>query len=181
MSTSGAFSAHPTGYERFSANEGENLLQNLIDNQLIPFEKGGLAEQRLANITLQNARVGGKLDRIDIQDGEVLISDYKTGKSLSSFDTKDQTKTVKAWRHRTQLLFYCLLASQDSRFNKAKKIGAQMIYVEADKTNQLLLGLAPTTDELERPQRLIEVVWQHIMKLQFPDVSDYPATYSRES
>jgi ATP-dependent exoDNAse (exonuclease V) beta subunit len=119
----------PLDYERFKVR-GEQLLPKLLKTGGLQLLKGGLAEQRLSDITLRQARINGKLDRIDQAEGSLVISDYKTGKPLNSFDTKDQTKAVKAWRHRTQLLFYALLVKNSARFKDAKAIKAQMLYVE---------------------------------------------------
>jgi DNA helicase-2/ATP-dependent DNA helicase PcrA len=164
----------PIDYQRYRLR-GEELLPKLLtDNQTLIL-RGGLAEQRLTNINLEQAMINGKLDRIDVDGDTLTISDYKTGKPLNSFDTQDQTKMVKAWRHRTQLQFYALLVGQAARFKKAKTIKAQMLYVEAEQTSQIALGLNPTTEELERLSRLVEAVWRHIIGLNFPDTNSYSA------
>lgn len=164
----------PLDYRRYR-QRGEDLLRQLLVDNAASLQKGGLAEQRLADIMLTNARIGGKLDRIDNDSSSLIVSDYKTGKPLASFATKDQTKAVKAWRHRTQLEFYCLLVQRSGRFKAASAISAQMLYLEADKPSQISLALQPTAEALKRLEQLIEAVWQHIMKLDFPDVSGYAA------
>jgi DNA helicase-2/ATP-dependent DNA helicase PcrA len=162
----------PLDYERFYVR-GVELLQRLLTDKLLVLAEGGLSEQKLSGINMGEARVGGKIDRIDLLDGELTISDYKTGGPLTSFDTKDQTKAVKAWRHRTQLLFYALLARESARYKFAKTVRAQMLYLEADKASQLCLGFNPDKAELDRLAQLVEKVWQRIMNLDFPDTSSY--------
>ena len=164
----------PADYEHFRIR-GQTLLKNLLqkDNLLLP--KGGLAEQKINDITLDKARIKGKLDRLNLNDGQLIISDYKTGKALASFTTKDRTKAVKAWRHKTQLLFYCLLAQKDARFAKAKDITAQMLYLEAEQPEQRALTLKPDISDIARLESLIEAVWQHVTKLEFPNTENYPA------
>jgi DNA helicase-2/ATP-dependent DNA helicase PcrA len=163
----------PVDYERFKTR-GEELLQDLLKPGRLTLHKGGLSEQKINDVMLEHARIQGKLDRLDQTEDQLIISDYKTGKALSSFATKDQTKAIKAWRHKTQLLFYCLLVRRSGRFPAAKPLTAQMLYVEADKPSQLMLSLEPDPAELQRLERLIEAVWQRIMRLQFPDVAGYP-------
>jgi DNA helicase-2/ATP-dependent DNA helicase PcrA len=159
-------------YKRYRLR-GEELLSKLLTKDQALILKDGLAEQRLTDITLEKARIKGTLDRIDIEGDVLTISDYKTGKPLTSFDTKDQTKLVKAWRHRLQLQFYALLVGQSARFKKAGIIRAQMLYVEAEQTSQIALGLNPAPQELDRLRRLIEAVWRHVIDLNFPDTNGY--------
>jgi len=161
----------PIDYARYYTR-GEQLLQRIIPDNYLSIPKGGLSEQRVTDIMLDAARLNGKLDRIDILSEVLIVADYKTGKALLNFETKDQTKAVKAWRHLTQLLFYCLLVDKEARFKKPVA-SAQMIYVEADKASQLVLSHTPAKDELERLSQLIEAVWRHIMDLNFPDTSAY--------
>jgi len=162
----------PLDFERFKVR-GEQLLRKLTKDGSLQLIKGGLSEQRIGDVALQAAHINGKLDRIDIVDRALVVSDYKTGKSLNSFDTKDQTKRVKAWRHRNQLLFYCLLIQNSPRFKSATSLQAQMVYVEAEKASELRLGLEPTKPSLQRLSELTEAVWKHVMDLNFPDVSQY--------
>jgi DNA helicase II / ATP-dependent DNA helicase PcrA len=161
----------PLDYERYSTR-GRQLLEQLFESQL-SLQPGGLAEQRISDVMLGSARIGGKLDRIDSNESGLLISDYKTGKPLTNFETKDQTKMVKAWRHRTQLLFYSLLVQRSGRFGAAPNLSAQMLYLEADKPSQMILGLQPNAAQLDRLERLVEAVWKHITDLNFPDTGAY--------
>jgi DNA helicase-2/ATP-dependent DNA helicase PcrA len=162
----------PIDYERYHGR-GLALLSSLFKDKKLALAKGGLTEQRLADISLDNARINGNLDRVDVGKDTIIISDYKTGTPLNSFETKDQTKAIKAWRHRTQLLFYALLLRESRRFPASRPVQAQMIYLEADSASKMNLSLQPQPEELERLQKLIEAVWAHIMALDFPDTTAY--------
>lgn len=163
----------PAEFELYK-NKGRGLLTDLIDKKLLTLPKGSLAEQSIKDVLIGEARLGGKLDRLDTPDKNTLIiSDYKTGKALSSFDTKDKTKEHKAWRSRYQLLFYCLLARNSSRYGKVPNVSGKIIYVEAPHPDTTALTLVPTEHELEELSRLVQVVWKHIASLDFPDISGY--------
>ena len=159
-------------YERFLPF-GQQMLTELFTTKGFTIPKGGLAEVTLNDIYVGEARLGGKLDHAFVAGTQLLISDYKTGKPLSSFTTRDQTKVVKAWQHRTQLLFYALLASSSSRFAGLKAISGQMLYVEAETPRELTLSLTPSQEDMERIEALAVVVWKHVTDLNFPDVSTY--------
>ena len=152
---------------------GQELLTKLLKSDTFWLPKNSLPEQHVNDVSIGNAILKGTIDRIDSKDGELTIVDYKTGKPLPSFTTKDQTKAVKAWRHRTQLVFYALLAQRSGRFKAARTIKGQMIYLEASTPRELIRELIPSPDELDRLTLLIEAVWPRIQELNLPDVSNY--------
>lgn len=155
---------------------GEDLLQKLLVSDTFWLGKGDLAEQSLSDIKIGNALLKGTLDRIHIQGSQATIIDYKTGKPLSSFTTRDQTKAVKAWRHRMQLIFYVLLVEQSPRFSAQEVVG-QMWYLEAATAKELIREYIPTSVEVERMAQLVQVIWSKIQELNLPDVRNYSADY----
>ena len=131
-----------------------------------------------SEVKIDAARVGdalldGIIDRLEINDGYAIITDYKTGAPLSSFTTRDKTKEVKAWRHRSQLIFYALLLKSSSSFPSINSVAGQVIYLEADSIKDFSKTYNPTDDEIERMGRLVNKVWQLIIKLDFPDTAKY--------
>ncbi|MBP7806908.1 ATP-dependent helicase [Candidatus Saccharibacteria bacterium] len=151
---------------------GEKLLPLLIEQADLLVPKGALSEQFIEATLEQNARIKGKLDSLLVTENSVLVSDYKTGKPLASFATKDKLKMIKAWRHRVQLQFYCLLVRESGRY-KTTNVTAQMLYVEAETPKAMQLDLQPSDEELDKLQKLITIVWQRVQDLDFPDVSKY--------
>jgi len=114
------------------------------------------------------------LDRVDLQDkSRLFVVDYKTGKPLGSFRTKDRTKAVKAWKHRTQLVFYTLLARHAFALKDYRSFEGHMIYLEADQARDLIRTYVPSKEETNRLELLINAVWHKIMKIEFPDVAAY--------
>ncbi|HVU59649.1 MAG TPA: ATP-dependent DNA helicase [Candidatus Saccharimonadales bacterium] len=160
-------------YDRYLIH-GQGVLTRLLETLHYSLPAGGLPEQKLSVLLPGGAELAGKLDRVHrTADGMLHIADYKTGEPLSSFTTHDQKKAIKAWRHKTQLAFYALLASQSGRFAGTHDIEGCMVYVEAETTRELELAYLPGPDDLARLTQLIGRVWQHIKALDLPDTSAY--------
>lgn len=160
-------------YQKFKI-KGEQTLDRLFNSLGYKLRKGSLQEQNLSDILVGPARIGGKLDRIDTRDkNNLLIVDYKTGKPLSSFDTKDQSKAVKAWRQKLQLIFYALLTKKAPRFTGYRNVEGEMVYVEAENSNQLSRAYTPTEEDIERLESLIIKVWDKIQQVDLPDTEHY--------
>ncbi len=156
---------------------GQDLLEHLLSSDTFWLAKGGLPEQSFSATLDGGVRLRGKLDRIDSTKESITISDYKTGKPLTSLYTKDRTKQVKAWRHRQQLLFYALLIQSSGRATN-KEINTQIIYLEAASAKELIRGLKPTKEDLEQTSQTIKAVWQHINNASFPPTKNYSSDYN---
>ncbi len=157
-------------FKRYKAH-GQQMLSQLFEIYTLP--KGSKPEQRLTDVRLSSAVIDGKLDRIDIDDNTLTIVDYKTGSILPSFDTTSKTLSVKAWRQKTQLIFYALLAQNHPRFSKFKDIKGQIVYVEAKSDKELVRTYKPSQEEIDRLEKLIEAVWAKVKAVDFPNTTSY--------
>ena len=156
----------PAEHKRYLA-QGKRTLSRLFGALKYRLPAGSSSEQKLRDIRLGKALISGKLDRLDDNDGELTIVDYKTGRPLSSFDTKDKNQALKAYKQKLQLVFYALL------MDRPGKITGQMVYVEADNPKSLMRAYQPTPEDMAHLRRLIEAVWRRIIKVDLPDVSSY--------
>jgi DNA helicase II / ATP-dependent DNA helicase PcrA len=164
-------------YARYLTH-GQNVLKRLFNDYEVVLPANGKPEFKL-NAYIQGTPLSGKLDRIDINiiDGTVLITDYKTSTPLVNFYTKNKGLAVKAWRHRTQLELYALMV-QNSPFNKGiKNIETQMMYVEAETPKELVRKYSPEQHNLSRLSKLVEIVSDKITRLNLPDTRHYDETY----
>ncbi len=161
-------------YERYLVH-GQKVLQKLFGDLDYTLTAGSLPEQSFRDIRVEQAHLSGAMDRLDQKENNLVIVDYKTGKPLSSFDTKDKNKQVKAWKHRTQLIFYTLLIQNSPRYKNINNITGQMVYVEAESAAQLIRSYQASPEEVQQLSQLIQTVWQHIMDLSFPNTDHYPA------
>jgi DNA helicase-2/ATP-dependent DNA helicase PcrA len=155
---------------------GVDTIERLFKDLDFKLPKNAFPEYVINQSRLGTVRLRGNLDHVQVRNDSVLISDYKTGTPLTSFETKDATKSLKAWRHKNQLLFYYYLYKQSTHYKKRSTISTQMIYLEAEQPNQLILSLEDTKEELQRAEALINIVWKNIMSGNFPDTEKYPKT-----
>jgi DNA helicase-2/ATP-dependent DNA helicase PcrA len=158
-------------------DHGRLLIEKLLASETFWIGKGGIPEQKITDVTIGNARLNGTIDRIDKTKNTVTIVDYKTGKPLSSFDTKNTALQLKAWRHKMQLIFYAMLLKHSPRF-KASDIRGQMWYVEASSAKELIREYIPTEEDIARMEKLTVVIWKHVINLSLPDISGYTSDYA---
>lgn len=156
---------------------GEQTLDRLFNTYSYELVKGSIPEQALPGRICGEARLGGKLDRIDfLNENTLRIVDYKTGSGLSSLETKDKTKEIKAWKHKMQLTFYALLAQCDEQFSAYKQFEGQMVYVESNYQKGLELSYRPSEEEVERLKKLVTAMWRIVKSYELPDISGYEPT-----
>ncbi len=162
-------------YSRYLAH-GKNIIRRLFENYELVLSVEGKPEVSL-NVHVNDVAIKGKLDRLDSTENSLLITDYKTGKPLSSLHTKNQSLQLKAWRHRTQLELYILMLRESGKFPNNTIIEAQMTYVEAESKKELNLRYIPDEDALHRVQQLVIKVSKNIQSLNLPDIRHYDASY----
>ena len=158
--------------KKFSEH-GRLVLENLLKSNNFILYTNSYAEYSIKDVLVGEANLFGKLDRVDFNNKTLTIIDYKTGSPLANFETKDKTKSVKAWRHKMQLTFYCLLAQKHPKFEKYKNFIGKMMYVEATNPKDLSLEYQPSAEEIVELENLIQIVWSKIMNLDFPNIEQY--------
>ncbi|HXY18044.1 MAG TPA: PD-(D/E)XK nuclease family protein, partial [Candidatus Nitrosopolaris sp.] len=154
-------------YKRYSS-QGKRELLRLFKDLGYKLPKGSPSEQKFRDVMVGQARLGGKLDRVDNNGERISIIDYKTGRPLKSFDTNDKSLQLKAYKHKLQLVFYSLLLGEQNL-----PVEGQMVYVEAQNQRELLRTYQPTPEDIQRLKRMISVIWPMIINLNLPDTSAY--------
>jgi DNA helicase-2/ATP-dependent DNA helicase PcrA len=157
---------------------GQKILMRLFNEYNLEILPSGRAEEKLS-VSIGDTLFAGKLDRVDFNSATntLLISDYKTGTPLSSFITHNSSIELKAWRHRTQLSLYAIMARESGRYKDAD-VTTQMIYVEAETKKELVRTFTPTKDDLEILSKLIGIVGNKITSLNLPDIRHYDTSFS---
>jgi DNA helicase-2/ATP-dependent DNA helicase PcrA len=97
--------------------KGERVLSAYYDRTYKTWPVNSLAEQSVYGIKIGEIEIGGKIDRIDInEDGRATVIDYKTGKSKSRNELAGLTKDASGDNYR-QLVFYKLLLERGKKFH----------------------------------------------------------------
>ncbi len=132
----------------------------------------------------ENAFLSGAMDWVSFELGEdgksiesMKVIDFKTGSALESWDKNyDEYKKTKAWKYRNQLGFYYLLMKGHRRLSKVLIQECGLYFLEADESSRYL-SLQVGEEELNKLESLVEIVYEKIVSLDFPDVSRYTADF----
>lgn len=130
-------------------------------------------------VVIEGARLTGALDLVNIDEHEKIIrvTDYKTGKPSRDWKGKTEYERIKLHKYRQQLMFYQLLVENSRDYSKYSFGGGVLQFVEPSPAGSILsLEDSFSKEEMQRFRMLIHAVWQRIMKLDMPDVSDYEPT-----
>jgi len=157
---------------------GITALETYMTGRGKDFSKADIIERGFHNdgVLIGEARLSGKIDRIQLDGNIVHVIDFKTGKPVTSWEPKDTYEKVKLHKYRYQLMFYKLLIEHSASYGKKLMVNSGALeFIEAADNGRLVgnLELIIDTVELERFRALIGAVWQHIMRLDFPDISSY--------
>lgn len=162
-------------------DKGDHALTTYLKQRGANFTPNQLAEQSLNAVIDGGVRLTGKLDCLDIDKAArtIRIIDYKTGKGISDFFVRgsDYDK-AKARRYKQQLMFYKILVEESGDYPGYQVIDGRLDFVEPDRHGQLFSPVLDyDDDELAEFRQLISSVWNHIIRLDLPDISAYNPDY----
>ncbi len=156
---------------------GESALAQFYETYKGQFRPSDKSECSFANegVIVGKARLTGKIDLIkDLGNNKLAIIDYKTGKPMADWKAREDYSKVRAHLYQQQLAFYHFLAKGSAHFGTNSIEQTALQFVEPNEDNEILrLEYHVTPQDLERLEQLIQVVWKHIMELDFPDTSSY--------
>lgn len=162
------------------SKKGSDSLTAFLSEKYPSFSRSQRTELNFAGqgVHIGEARLTGSMDLIDITDNMLTVTDYKTGKPASSWTGKTDYEKIKLHKYKQQLMFYQLLCENSRDYAKYEFAGGVLQFVEPDSTGKIYALEESFSDEdLERFQKLLCAVWQCIMTLDFPDVSEFEANY----
>ncbi len=159
-------------------DRGIAALTNYINKRGKDFKKADIIERGFHNdgVMIGEARLSGKIDKIQLDGNLAHVIDFKTGKPVTSWEPKEAYEKVKLHQYRNQLMFYKLLIEHSASYQKKLTVNSGALeFIELGENGQLVedLKLDIEPAELSNFISLIAAVWQHIQKLDFPSVSSY--------
>jgi DNA helicase-2/ATP-dependent DNA helicase PcrA len=174
----------PLDEKQFSLflGRGMDYLQQFLHahyNDFSPSQKTELNFNH-QDVYLGNAHLSGSLDVVDIDsiNKAIKIIDYKTGKSAKTWKGNTEFEKIKLHKYRQQLMFYQLLIENSRDYNRFTITNLALQFTEPNPSNEFVnLSLSPSRQDLEEFTTLIQAVWNCITTLNFPDVSNFTASY----
>lgn len=160
--------------------KGSDTLSAFLEEKYITFTRSQKTELNFASqgVHLGNARLTGSLDLVDIRDDTIIVTDYKTGKPTRSWVGRTDYEKIKLHHYKQQLMFYNLLTANSRDYRKYTFEKGVLQFVEPTIAGEIVAIEATfTREELEQFAHLIERVWQHIVTLDLPDVSNFEPSY----
>ncbi len=160
-------------------DRGKATLEQYMANRKSQIVADDIYERSYRNegVMIGSAKLTGKIDKVHLLDSHTVeVIDFKTGKPAISWQGKDAYEQVKLHKYKQQLLFYKLLiegsANQGNRLSVKQ---GSLEFVETDKSGSFVdnLHIAYTTEDMDNFKLLITAVWNKIVSLDFPDVSQY--------
>ncbi|MBC7564945.1 ATP-dependent helicase [Candidatus Saccharibacteria bacterium] len=172
---------NPLDYTTY-LQKGSEQLQTFLKEKYDTFTSTQKSELNFSaqEVYLEDAHLTGMIDVADINklDKTMTVTDYKTGKAVTSWSTTAEYDKIKLHKYRQQLLFYKLLVERSRDYSNYTVTQGQLAFVEPNRSNEIAtLSLSFDKDELERFALLVGKVWKHIIELDLPDTSHYDQTY----
>jgi hypothetical protein len=131
---------------------------------------------RQQQVMVGEAQVTGKIDRVQVgTNGVVHVHDLKTGRPHTSWDKGSADDKYRLRQYMRQLLFYKLLIEgsrdygskwrvESGQLDFLRPLGGEFVELRLENMDD---------DELQRLKQLIEIIFQHVKDVDFPDTSGY--------
>ena len=154
-------------------SRGKRALEHFLPWWWHNFNPSNEAEINLKNegSFIGEAHLSGKLDQLVINhdDYEIGVIDYKTGTPIEKWDT-----SIKIHKYKQQLLFYKLLLESSHSYEKYTVTSGRLVFVEPDDDDQMHeLSLHYDDKDIIRMKKLVQAVWNCIMKLEIPSTDNF--------
>lgn len=129
-------------------------------------------------VVVEGAALSGKIDKMIPHEDEMMVYDFKTGKAKTGWEGHDAHEKITLHNYKRQLVFYKLLIEGSHDFNKFHVDTGVLEFLEPVNGEIKELALSIGDEDVERLTKLIGIVYQKILNLDFPDTTNYPQDVS---
>lgn len=171
------------GEKEFSylLEKGSEVLHTFLATRYDSFLPEQKAERSFSTqgVRLGDVRLTGAIDLLDIdkQAKTLIVTDYKTGKCHTNWRGATDYERIKLHKYKQQLMLYKILAENSRDFQGYTVTKGVLEFVEPDENREChSLELIYDPEDMAQFKQLVTKVWQHIVELNFPDVSSYDPT-----
>lgn len=178
-----ALSEYQLASEQYNyfAKKGSDVLSAFFAARYGSFSSQQRVEQNFGSegVVFNEARLSGAIDLMEIDEStkSITVTDYKTGKSTSSWQGRTEYEKIKLHHYRQQLMFYKLLIENSRQYAGYTVTRGVIEYVEPDDRgiiNRIEIDYDPA--ELRDFGNLLQGVWARIHALDFTTQADYDKT-----
>lgn len=131
------------------------------------------------NIVVDGVRLSGAIDLMDVDTvaKTITVTDYKTGKSVPSWQGRTEYEKIKLHHYRQQLMFYKLLIENSRQFSGYTVNRGVIEFVEPDSAGVInRIELDYVAEELTVFTSLVAAVWTRILALNFSTTETFTPT-----
>lgn len=162
----------------YFTKKGSDVLSAFFAARYDSFSPTQRVEQNFGSETvmLGDARLSGAIDLMDIDEETktIIVTDYKTGKSTSTWQGRTDYEKIKLHHYRQQLMFYKLLIENSRQYTGYTVTSGVIEYVEPDERGVInRIEMDYNAAELNEFSHLVAQVWQRILSLDFTTKADY--------
>lgn len=170
----------PRLYREEFMRRGEMVVRGYYHEHADALSLVGSAEQRITNVPFvldggQGITLTGAIDKITpTDDGRIVVTDYKTGKSWTDKNKEDREKLIR------QMRFYKLLLDNDPRTTHPQVAYVEINFIEPRQKNSVYetKRITVTDEDVRALKEEINTMARNIMSGAFLDI---PLTVSRGS
>jgi len=124
-------------------------------------------------VTVDACDVSGKIDKLVTNGDEILVYDFKTGKTKNDWKGVTPQDQIQLHNYRRQIIFYKLLVENCRRFVGKRVETGILEFLEPKNGKIIELPYDISDNDVERTKKLLKIVFTKIKNLDFPDISAY--------
>ncbi len=133
--------------------------------------------EKYLDVNFKGIKLNGKIDRliIDKHTKTIQVIDFKTGSSIPRLSSD-----IKSYNYKQQLYFYKLLLDNSPQYKGYSVEKGTIQFIEPSKKNSQIeaIDLLYEEDYYQHLKKLIKIVWDNTMNLNFPNTEIFEKTIS---